>query len=549
MHKTAYRFWTFFRLILLVIVSLVPVFQTGAVDVRAQSNEPPGPDRFSSINVVYTEYKWWLFEWEQNEFICEINIEHDGWPTPDDIYNVCGEGAYEKWTTQPPCPEQVIKTNSWECKGFYLQFAGSTTKEREMTVTLPPAVVWVSLEGCEYDPTRATNECGKEGVLVLTGDEPLSGESITRIEGTLDSVPFSCEGAVCRVELKSQVDYPLPLNFWAYSSYGDSSVIYEAQVRILPVDPENTNLPFHYVDVLSDQWIGPAIASCSDVWQTFPPAGGVPVWLSTPRDASQLNSNIPYTYLAANLIRQGVVDASQCSDSGLMPGGTSASQCGEEAAREAVIDWQNRYDSLILKTAKDTGIPAQLLKNLFARESQFWPGLYPDIKEAGLGQLTEDGADTALAWNPAFYEQFCPLMLSWDTCKKGYLHLGEKEQAMLRGAMIRSVNASCDGCAAGLDLSQVDYSVNIFAHTLLANCAQTGQVITNITGAPPGEMVKYEDLWKFTLVNYNAGPGCLGDAIDASFVTGDLTWDNLKANLNGACSGAVDYVEDITKKK
>jgi len=41
-------------------------------------------------------------------------------------------------------------------------------------------------------------------------------------------------------------------------------------------------------------------------------------------------------------------------------------------------------------------LPAQLLKNLFARQSQFWPGVFRDNPDAGLSQLTENGADPAL---------------------------------------------------------------------------------------------------------------------------------------------------------
>ena len=50
------------------------------------------------------------------------------------------------------------------------------------------------------------------------------------------------------------------------------------------------------------------------------------------------------------------------------------SNCGMEVARDAVNIWQNQFDEIILNTAKDTGVPANLLKNLFATESQFWPG-------------------------------------------------------------------------------------------------------------------------------------------------------------------------------
>lgn len=50
-------------------------------------------------------------------------------------------------------------------------------------------------------------------------------------------------------------------------------------------------------------------------------------------------TNIPYEYLAANLIKQGVADASACIDGGLLENGMP-SVCGVEAARNAVNDWQ-----------------------------------------------------------------------------------------------------------------------------------------------------------------------------------------------------------------
>jgi len=59
-----------------------------------------------------------------------------------------------------------------------------------------------------------------------------------------------------------------------------------------------------------------------------------------------------------------------------------------------------------------------------------------------------------------------------------------------------------------------------------------------LTGLAPGKSATFEDMWKFTLVNYNAGPGCLGDAIgNAKLQTLPLTWANVSPFLLGACSG------------
>jgi hypothetical protein len=110
------------------------------------------------------------------------------------------------------------------------------------------------------------------------------------------------------------------------------------------------------------------------------------------------------------------------------------------------------------------------------------------------------------------------------------------------------VNATCNDCALGIDLSRADFSIGVFAHSLLASCEQTGQVIYNTVGQSPGEVASYEDLWKFTLVDYNAGAGCLSLAVDAAWTAEQqLTWDTVSSHLTDVCAPARDYVNDISQ--
>jgi hypothetical protein len=118
--------------------------------------------------------------------------------------------------------------------------------------------------------------------------------------------------------------------------------------------------------------------------------------------------------------------------------------------------------------------------------------------------------------------------------------------------LVSSVNATCSNCPLGIDLSQATFSVGVFAHTLLAECEQTAQVILNNVPSSStqsaGDFASYEDLWKFTLVNYNAGAGCLGLAVNQTWNTDHaLTWDALSSNLTDVCAPAKDYVNDISK--
>jgi hypothetical protein len=244
------------------------------------------------------------------------------------------------------------------------------------------------------------------------------------------------------------------------------------------------------------------------------------------------------------------VDVSSCPDGGLLSEGTGASPCGLAAAQGAVTEWQNRFDGLIIEVAHETGVPAQMLKNLFARESQFWPGTVLPGGDTGLGQITDLGADTTLLWNPSFYNSFCPLVLTDETCGKGYMNLEQDQQEMLRFALVNSVNAACADCPLGIDLQRADYSVKVFAHTLMANCQQASQVVWNYSEKKmPGQLnISYEDMWKFSLVNYNAGGGCLADALQTTMTKKEaLTWDNVSKYLAPACRAAIGYVEDISR--
>lgn len=546
-----YRWWA--NRFLLVLIALLNVtINSGALPASnsspapdSESEPPPGPDRFSIIAVEYTSYEWELLTWKDRVPVCTIVVDHDGMPLPGEVYRDCGTIIYRKWVSQPLCNLNNVSN----CEGYYALLVDTEAKEKEIAMQLPAASAWISLEDCEPVFSTGTNICETQPMLVITGQEPLPNEAINRVEGTYNGQPFFCEDTdACKFRIPETEDEGVEVTFWAYSTYGDSSLVYDAQVRAKQVDEGDPDQLYWYVDVLSSQWHGGVSATCAETWGVFPPVGGAPEWLSTPTQSEDLSSDIPYTYLAANLILQGVVDASSCADGGLAPGNV-VNQCGLEKSRDAVRAWQNQFDELILATAMETSVPAYLLKNLFARESQFWPGIFQGAADIGLGQLTENGADTALFWNRSFFNQFCPLVMDSETCGLGYANLKEEEREELRRALVGSVDASCEECPLGLDLSQADFSIGVFAHTLIANCEQAGQVVYNYTLTSPSDAASYEDMWKFTLVNYNAGGGCLAEGVSGAYAANGLplTWETVSPHLIGACSSAVDYVNDISQ--
>jgi hypothetical protein len=530
--------------ILLILLSLA---HRGGQIAEAQEDVEEPPERQTTLVVPFTEYEWWLIRWTDNLTVCQLFVEHEGPPTAEEVAQNCSAQVYQQWLDTEPCEKadqgrEAVST----CLGLYFHQVGFRSGEQSVVVNLPPPVVWLNISGCALDPPQ--NLCQELPSLILTGEEPLPNERITAIHAMIAGETFTCEAEVCEIPLQPTPLAGAEMEFWADSSFGDSSQHFTALIRVL--DTGVTESPVGtgwYVDVLSSQWQGGPVESCAQVWQAFPPAGGPPYWLTTPSEQGLLATGRPYHYLAGRLIFQGLVDASDCPANGLLANGY-ANACGIERARPMVDLWQNQFDPRIISVAKETGLPAQLLKNLFAQESQFWPGVFRVAREYGLGQITDQGADTILLWNESFFDQFCPLVLNAEACGRGYLRLKEDQRAILRGALAVQANADCAECPAGIDLTHADFSVLLFAQGLLANCDQINQTVFNATQSIPGAVSSYEDLWRFTIANYHAGPGCTAFAIHSAWGAGEaLDWENVSARFTEPCQGAVAYVELITR--
>ncbi|MBN2550859.1 MAG: hypothetical protein JXB15_16975 [Anaerolineales bacterium] len=503
------------------------------------------PARLTKILVSYTEYTWWLISWQSNQIACVVLTDHEGLPTYSDVVGSCGEELADYWYSAPPCKAISKNGNSANCTGLYLHMVSSQPKEREVIIQLPLPVVFVNLDGCT--PVPPENRCPVLPNLLFKGEEPLPNERIVAIQGSFNGEPFFCPGDTCLLPLRPTPVEGLQLEFWADSSFGDSSEHFTAQVRVIDtgVSPAPGSSGW-FVDIISSQWQGAPLASCAQIWEAFPPIGGSPAWLTTPESFELLASAEPYYYLAGRLIHQGIIDASVCPSGGLLPNGY-ADTCGLEIARPLVDYWQNQFDHRIIEVAKETGIPAQLMKNLFAQESQFWAGIFRVPFEFGLGQLTDNGADTILLWTPSFFNQFCPLVLDETACASGYLGLRPEEQAMLRGAVALQAQADCPSCPQGIDLSNVNFTVSLFANILQANCAQVSRTIYTATNQMAGWVSSYEDLWRYTIANYHAGPGCLSYAIHQTWQsTGSINWEEVSTRFTEPCQGVVPYVEKIT---
>ena len=527
-----------------IIILLLGLTTTEGGNAIAQESDDPS--RQTTVVSEETLFEWWLNRWTDNILVCQIFVNHEGPPSAEEVIKQCGADIYQQWLKTPPCEEAAAGKPTTYCPGLYAYFAGFEPGKVTTIVDLPSPSVWVKVSGCSLSPPE--NFCPQQPNLLFTAEEPLPDYEIEAIHVVVDGRKVTCGGNDCEIPLKSTPFSGTEIEFWADSTFGDSSDHYTALVRVLetgvPTNPADNGW---YVDVLSSQWLGGPTESCSLIWESFPPPGLPPSWLATPSQKLLLASVEPYQYLAGRLITQGLIDAPECANNGLLVNGY-ADACGLSKARPLVDQWQNQFDNRILEVAKETHLPAQVMKNVFAQESQFWPGVFRVPQEYGLGQITDMGADTILLWNKPFYESFCPLILSEITCSKGYLGLEKDEQALLRGALALGANSDCPECPSGVDLIHADISVMLFAQGILANCDQVGQTIYNATQKSPGAVSRYEDLWRFTLANYNGGPGCLAFAIFSTWnLREPMDWDHVSTHFTQPCQGAIAYVESITQ--
>jgi hypothetical protein len=503
-----------------------------------------GPKREQIIEITFTEYTWWLVEWQDASLVCEVKVDHPDQPTGAEIYDQCGRSVYYRWFQTQPC-DAYTGDNPQDCSGLYHFQLGSEVVTKEISLELPPPTVSIELKDCILIPD--TDLCSSIPAVMISAVESLPNEEISRVQGSLGGSTFLCPGDICELPLQATDERGVIIQFWAESSYGDSSEHYLGRIRVTNQTDDVINASGWRVEIASGLEDLSNMEGCAGIWQSFPPLGELPDWLRDPSHAFMLRTSEPYTFLAGQMIRKGYVDTSHCPDYGITADGY-ASQCGLEASRELVNLWQNMFDRFILQSSKETGIPSSLLKRIFAKESQFWPESTENIyREYGFGHLTELGADTTLLWNREFYDQFCPLVLEVGKCYLGYGQLDDYSQALLRGALLIEMEISLPADLDATDFKQLEESVSLFSETLLGNCAQVSQMITYRMDEVPGEIASYEDLWRFTLANYHGGSGCLANAINqVNKEKQDLTWGNVAIALGENCPWVLEYVYDVT---
>ena len=515
-----YRRYKFFLLPAgLILIVLLVLGLMLSEQVQAQTG---GQGRFKTIEVQVTQYVWEIVSKSNGIAVCEVLLDREGTPSVQDAINTCSDRlslplmAAGASTPGPSAATAVPSVNYGQFSNYY-NWRFKTKREFTQTVKvpLPEMVLNISVPQGPVEKPYVT----------VSAYEPVVEYKIAAIQGKINQSDFSCAGSACDLFLTQES----LIVFRATSTFGDQSTEVQANVQIV-------KRPDGYVLTLSS--LSPFTLftdSCASLWGVS--TGATQKWAEFPQLPSQLSTNKTLHFLTSRLIFTGIVNAKDCPGGGFLSPSVPNS-CGLERAKDATIQWQNQYDPVIWSAARKLGIPPKIIKTTIEKESQFWPGNARNfIEEFGLAQMNEIGADVALRWNNDLFKQACYGVLA--NCNIPYASLPTWQQAMVRGNLMRFINAECPGCVNGFDQTTTNQSVEVMANVLKANCSQIAFIMKENFAKS-----SYEDMWKFTMASYHSGYQCVYDAIDSTFRAGEnINWNNVSLRMN--CPGGKEYVDDF----
>ncbi|MCB2179915.1 hypothetical protein KQH54_02205 [bacterium] len=484
-------------------------------ETGSQSDTPPFPSDYRFLHTKNTVLKnHWVLTYPQNaNEACHIYMTNDLAPEDEDILGYCGLATYADWVAQQTCNDSTGDG----CTGVELSYVGGVNQKLETNVKLPGPLAYVEISNC-----GAWGICTEKPMLNFGGLEPLHSQHIEKLYVIYETGEvLQCTQVPCSIELPTTTSNGIKIFYYATSSYGDRSLTGTFYMRNI------SNYQGGYLfQILGDPFWN-SIPAAAAQWEFFPLLDSIQrPWLEDVSTVEDLATTEDYSLLAGKLILRGSVSASQCADGGLLQNG-AASACGVSAAKDLVTNQQNRFDAQILQAAAVSRIPPRLLKGVIGQESQFWDGWV--IKgEYGYGMMTENGADMLLTWNLGYYLDLCLPIYGGDGCAWGYTNLADYPQAYLRGLALQNVGTNRE--------------FEVIGQTLAAATGQTGQLIRNITGKMPGNVVSYDELWKISLAVYHGGAGCVGEAIKGAWAAEEeMTWANISEYLQGSCQAVADY--------
>jgi len=500
-----------------------------------------GGGRIKTVETSYTAYTWQLIKDSNNKVMCEVVIDHDGYPTEAETIMVCPNLLFplvptlepreptktvqpgRKTPTPRPTPTIIPTPSPVEYSRLLRNNHWVLISRRVIThiekIPIPDIFITIDTPPGPLDQPFVT----------ISAVEPATGYSITGIHGTLGDIPFECPGvSICDLQFNNDSQ----ITYWASSSLGDESKKNTITARV------TQDSKGYYVTITNLVSIVQYTDTCAQIWgaKLNPPVAD---WSFLPQSPTELSTQTTLHLLAGQLISHGIVNADSCPGNGLLAVGVP-NACGIEAAKPMMISWQNRFDPAIWEASRQIGIPAWLIKSLLELEAQFWPAnIKYNFVEYGLGQVNLYGADTALRWDPDLGTMVCQDLVY--NCNRDYISLSPETQLILQGGLIRMMNAECPNCPYGIDISIAERSIDPLARILRSQCRQTAYILSKQTATSD-----YDSLWRFSMVGYHSGYACLENAVlNVAERHEPLDWTHLKNYLEVDCPGSVAYVDDL----
>jgi hypothetical protein len=496
--------------------------QVGVLNLNANSAGKSLGQR-SLINDPNSLFRWVLAWWKDSGIACNIYLDATGEPSSESIKTNCGEEILATWMNTPACIPST-KTGTEKCSGLYLLFMGMAAPgEIQKTIALPKLSIkseqinCVPWENCSSNPQLQ---------FYIEGEIPQAKTHKLLVQ--IGNLVYTCKTQPCILDMPVTKEDGVEVSYWAESAPGVVLFKHTFKMRNIIVEDFGKKNSF---GLLGNDWPNP-VDTCANVWNMFPESSTLQSpWLVKTNSAENLETDLDYSLLAGRLIWHGYVDASGCENSGLLPNG-AADECGMTKAGPLVLEWQNRFNQVIMKASDETRVPPRLIKGVIAQESQFWP-LWPNKPEYGYGMMSEMGIDLLLNWNVDYFLNLCNQHYPSDQCQKGYSYLTSEQRSFLRGVCLLSVGT--------------DEEFVLLANMLKASCAQTRQLVKNITAKEPEEIFTYETLWRISLGVYNVGSGCMGEALTNAWNENNraMTWMEFNKHIPAYCETASTYFDKV----
>jgi len=503
----------------------------------ANADQPPIPESTSDTSTPdsnqneapheekYQRRRWALVWWQDNTIACNIFVEGEEQPQFPLIEAQCGERLLKAWKNTPPCLP-LSSTETHTCKGLYLFDMGWVDAAQSENPISEVSIV----------TSAVPLTCTEENVCLeqIQNEPPSSTRAVsadpneTAVE--IDQEAMSCQAQSCEENVAVADQQGVDLKNQPENEENDRGI--DASIEALTVKDNATLSSSQDEKSKKKDSTEGELDACAEIWDITPDEDTLEQgWIARGDDPDLLQTSEGLALLAGQLIRAGFVDASDCPNNGLLENGY-ADTCGNEQARDLVLEWQNRSNSAILHAALEAGIPPWLLKGLILQETQFWP-TWEIEHEFGYGMLTEKGVDMLLNWNIDFFLEICNDHYTPDDCAQGYSSLSDNQQRFLRGASLLSIGS--------------DDEFRLLASMLWAACAQSNRLVKNVTHKEASDLFDYEEMWRLSLGVYNAGAGCMSNALDAAWSDkkSKIDWSALQGQLTPACKTAGNYFDQV----